>query len=51
LAGVFGGRARKRDVDFFLGKVLRLEKGDALLERRAGDGRVLKDCIGLKHGM
>lgn len=43
LAGVFGGGACQRHIDFFLCKVLRLEKGDALLERRAGDGRVLQD--------
>jgi hypothetical protein len=52
LAGVFGGGgACKRDVDFFLGEVLGLEEGDALLKRRAGDGRILQDCMGLECDM
>jgi hypothetical protein len=44
LAGVFGGGACKRHVDFLLGEVLGLEKSDALLERRARDGWILQDC-------
>lgn len=43
MAGVFGC-AGERDVYLFLCEVLRLEEGDALVERRAGDRRVLQDC-------
>jgi hypothetical protein len=43
LAGIFGSGACKRDIDFFLCEVLRLEEGDALLERRTGDRGILED--------
>ena len=43
MAGVFGC-AGERDVYLFLCEVLRLEEGDALVERRAGDRGVLQDC-------
>jgi hypothetical protein len=43
LAGIFGGGACQGDVDFFLCEILRLEEGDALLKRRAGDRRILED--------
>lgn len=43
VAGVFGC-AGERDVYLFLCEVLGLEEGDALVERRAGDRRVLQDC-------
>jgi hypothetical protein len=51
LAGVFGSSACKRDVDFFLCKVFRLQERDALLERGTRDGWVLKDykSIRMKH--
>lgn len=50
LAGVFGGGgACKRDVDFFLREVLRLEERNALVERRAGDRWVLKNCRAVRE--
>jgi hypothetical protein len=41
MAGIFGGGACQRNVHFLLGEVLGLEKGNALLEGRAGNRRVL----------
>lgn len=43
MAGVFGC-ASECDVHLLLCEVLGLQKGDALFEGRARNGRVLKDC-------